>query len=86
MGRRTEKMGRAGTKSKAHKIDASVRCLLSPSTNLSQLLTKCTDYAVKPSEIRFLSKLFTDLASRSTGETVNKATFLQFFQLPVRGS
>ena len=33
--------------------------------------------------MRFLAKLFTDLASRSTGECVDKETFLRFFPLPV---
>lgn len=34
-------------------------------------------------ELHLTAKLFRDLASRSGGETINRTTFLQFFQLPV---
>lgn len=46
-------------------------------------LSKCTYQPVSSHELRFLSKLFRDLASRSGGDTVDRHTFLRFFPLPV---
>lgn len=76
-------MGTAAGKSKEQAINSSTRLLLHPSPQLSKDLTKCTSYAVTGDEIHFLAKLFSDLASRSTGETMDKETFLRFFALPV---
>jgi serine/threonine protein kinase/Ca2+-binding EF-hand superfamily protein len=46
-------------------------------------LSKCTHYLVSSHELRFLSKLFRDLASRSGTDSIDRHTFLQFFPLPV---
>lgn len=59
---------------------------LSPSVASSPLIGKCTVYIVTAQELRLTAKLFRDLSSRCGGETINKTTFLQFFQLPVTPS
>ena len=46
-------------------------------------LSKCKQHVVSAHELRFLSKLFNDLANRSGGDSVDRLTFLQFFPLPV---
>lgn len=64
-------------------LDVSQRLPSIPSVQLQAHLAKCEIQAVSTQELRFLSKLFGDLASRSTGHTVDRHTFLRFFPLPV---
>lgn len=63
--------------------DISHRLLSHPAPQMLPHLSKCTSHAVTSHELRFLSKLFRDLASRSGGEEVDRHTFLRFFPLPV---
>lgn len=64
-------------------LDVSQRFSSASNPAFKLHLEKCKDYSVTPQELRFLGKLFRDLSSRSTGTTVDRRTFLQFFPLPV---
>ena len=65
-----------------HAFEVSQRFVFSPA--VKEHADRCTLHTVNPQELRFLGKLFRDLASRSSGNTVDRRTFLQFFPLPVR--
>ena len=77
-------MGCGVQKGKINVMEASQKLTANPTAALKIYLNKCTRHTVTSQEVRFLSKLFRDLASRSGGEAVDKITFLQFFPLPVR--
>jgi len=79
-------MGCGANKNTARIMDISQKLTQNPTRALKQSMSKCTAYTVSSQEIRFLSKLFRDLASRSGGSAVDKTTFLQFFPLPVRST
>jgi len=64
-------------------MDVSQKLTINPSPVLKLYMGKCERYLVTSQELRFLSKLYRDLASRSGGTSVDKTTFLQFFPLPV---
>lgn len=79
-------MGCGVNKGTARVVDVSQKLTEHPTSVLKLSMTKCTPYPVTSQEIRFLSKLFRDLASRSGGSAVDKTTFLQFFPLPVHST
>lgn len=58
--------------------------LFNPTPRFQQVLNQCKDETVTQNEVNLLSQLFIDLAARSKGASIDRATFLQFFQLPVR--
>lgn len=64
-------------------VEVSQRLTLSPEVLTSPYVAKCRRYAVAPDELRLISKLFRDLASRSSNDYIDKTTFLLFFPLPV---
>lgn len=66
--------------------DISHRALSHPTPQMLPHLSKCTSHLVSSHELRFLSKLFRDLASRSGGDEIDRHTFLRFFPLPVRST
>lgn len=49
-----------------------------------QIITKCKGYIVTKDELIVLRELFQDLTQKnSIDETIDKVTFLRFFELPV---
>ena len=77
-------MGCTPSRQHIHALEVSQRFSLASNPAFKLHLEKCRDHSVSQQELRFLGKLFRDLASRSTGTTVDRKTFLQFFPLPVR--
>lgn len=76
-------MGCGVSKNRGKVVDISQKLTINPTPVLKLFMSKCEFHPVTSQELRFLSKLFRDLASRSGGESVDKTTFLQFFPLPV---
>lgn len=77
-------MGCGVSRDRRRVAEVSQRLTRNPTTTLKLHMNKCTMHTVTSQEIRFLSKLFGDLSSRSGGLAVDKTTFMQFFPLPVR--
>ena len=79
-------MGCIPNRARVQAIEVSQRLSLSPEALASPFISKRKSPSVSPQELRLVGKLFRDLAARSTGERIDKTTFLLFFPLPVGGS
>ena len=79
-------MGCHPTRTGRTAIEVSQRLTLSPAALTSPYISKCISHSVTPDELRLIAKLFRDLAARSTGDSIDKTTFLLFFPLPVKAN